>query len=157
MQYTLTVKDYSKLEELISVFREQGNTSAKEGYESGAAQDGHHDEGYQLSLRETALHDRRIRELEEIRNNCKVVEAEEQDKVVKIGNIVFLEYPDGRNIKAILCGYPFGQTVYLSEISISSPIGKAIMGAKKGEIRQVNVGGKKISVTVTEILFPSQA
>jgi transcription elongation GreA/GreB family factor len=159
MSYILTKSDCDKLDQLITEAKDRTNQAALDGYTSGAEQDGHHDECYQLSLRETALHNRRLKELEEIRNQATVINPEEQSERVQLGNIVQLQYEDDRLLEIIICGYSFtsSEKRERQEISIKSPMGRAILGAQIGDTRQMHVKGKTITVKIVDILPPSCA
>jgi transcription elongation factor GreA len=157
--YVFTEREYSQLLRLIAEAKKRTDQAATDGYESGAEQDGHHDESYQLSLRETALHDRRVSELEEIRNTAKVVVPTEQADRVLLGNVVDVEYKGGQRLKVIICGCSLSSTENPSyqEVSIKSPLGRALLGAREGETREFDIGTKRSSVKVLTIYPPSAA
>ncbi|TSC94250.1 MAG: hypothetical protein CEN87_545 [Parcubacteria group bacterium Licking1014_1] len=153
MRYLFTPKRFAELELMIVQLREKADQIATSGFKSGLEQDGHHDEGYQLSLREIAIYDRRANDLEEIRRNVEVVEPLEQNEVVQFGNGVEVVYSNGEKIRYIMEGYVFDSSE--NSISVNSPLGQAIIGAKTGESRSFMVGDKNIVVTVGRIFPPS--
>jgi transcription elongation GreA/GreB family factor len=155
MRYLFTPKRFSELQSLVAELKKAANESAKRGFESGLEQDGHHDEGYQLSLRETAVNDRRVGDLEEVCRNAEITVPVEQSETVRFGNGVEIIYPNGEKLRYILEGYVLDFSK--NYISINSPFGSAIIGAKKGEKRSFSAGGRTITVIVGEIFPPSRA
>lgn len=155
MKYPLTPQRFAQLESMITEAKEKADQAARSGYESGSEQDGHHDEGYQLSLQQTAMLDKRLRDLIEIRRNAEIVTPVEQDQQVQFGNGVELIYPNGEVTRFIMEGYVFGSSE--NRLSIHSPLGRAIIGAKQGDEVSFKVGDRTITVVVGKIFLPSQA
>lgn len=155
MKYLFTRQRLAQLESMITEAKEKADQAARSGYESGAEQDGHHDEGYQLSLQQTAMLDRRLRDLVDIRRNAKIATPVEQDQQVEFGNGVELVYPNGETARFIVEGYVFGSSE--NHLSIYSPLGRAITRAKQGDKVSFKVGDRTITVVVGRIFLPSQA
>jgi len=155
MKYILTPQRLAQLELMIGELKKRADHAARSGFESGSEQDGHHDEGYQLSLRETTLLDTQLRNLVDIRCNAEIVVPVEQDQQVRFGNGVELLYKNGEVSRSIMEGYVFGSAE--NRISIHSPLGRAIIEAKPGDVVSFTVGGRTITVTVRKIFLPSQA
>jgi transcription elongation GreA/GreB family factor len=107
----------------------------------------------------TALLDRRLKELEEIISNVEIITPIEQSDTVQIENGVELQYGDGNIFRFIVVGYAFATANEgdLEEVSVYSPIGKAVLGARSGEKRNLIVGNRHIEVKVTKIYPPSKA
>lgn len=154
----LTPRQHGKLQEIIRRSQQNGHYTAKEGFQSGAEQDGHHDEGYQLSLRETAIHDARTKELQLVLDGAEVVVPEEQSSRVQFGAGLVLKYKDGSLERFILDGYslPGEQDDRTQTLSLSSPLGKLLIGAKVGEERILQLGARKVPVTIEKIVPPSK-
>lgn len=140
------------LTKLIQKNRQTGNSIASEGYLSGAEQDGHHDEGYQHSMREMAIHDEKSRELENALRQVAVITPVEQSEFIQLGNGVEVRYPDGETIFFVLTGYVF-EPVSVDLVSILSPLGRTVIGAKVGEKRNLN----RINVEIKKIFSPKEA
>jgi len=98
---------------------------------------------------------KRLGELENLLVNAQVVDLEEQNEIAGLGTGVILEYEDRNISKFILEG--FSVEVLEGRVSIHSPLGKAILGAKEGEKRIFRVGENKRIVTIKRILPPSLA
>lgn len=155
MKYLFTPQRIAQLESMITEAREKADQAARSGYESSAGQDGHHDEGYQLSLQQTAMLDRRLRDLIDVRRNAEIVIPVEQDQQVQFGNGVELVYSNGNLSRFVVEGYVFGSSK--NSFSLHSPLGRAIVGAKRGDEVSFNVDDRIITVVVKKIFFPSQA
>jgi transcription elongation GreA/GreB family factor len=108
-----------------------------------------------LSLRETAVLDTQLRNLINIRRNAEVVVPVEQDQQVQFGNGVELIYENGEVSRLIVEGYVFVSAE--NRLSIHSPLGQAIIGAKQGDKVSFMVGNRTITVIVNKIILPSQA
>lgn len=154
MKYLFTPQRLAQLESMIAEAKEKADQAARSGYESGSEQDGHHDEGYQLSLQQTAMLDRRLRDLVDVRRNAEIAIPTEQDQQVQFGNGVELIYPNGEVARFIVEGYVFGSSE--NRLSIHSPLGRAITGAKQGDEVSFKAGDRIITVVVEKIFFPSQ-
>lgn len=156
MRFAITSQCLAALEEQITQIRIRGNNTAREGYISGSEQDGHHDEGYQLSLRETSVHDRMLGELVKLRASVYLINPTEQCNTVQIGNGVTLTFGDNSMMKFIVEGRVVGNFTE-RRVSIYSPLGKAIAGAEIGETRSFSVGNQRKEATIREIILPSLA
>lgn len=152
--YTFTPNGFEKLKKLLKEAEEEYKSILTEGYKSGAEQDGHHDEGFQKSLSNAMVQSKRIRELQELNNNAHIVYPENQNEVVKIGNGVSLEYGDGTIKILILEGYLMGDYDE-NVISIYSPLGKAILGSKRGDEKTITLPKSRIKVKITDIILPA--
>ena len=105
--------------------------------------------------REEMMLNKRLSELQNLRYNAQIIEPEEQNEVVRIGNGVVVEYEDGDILEFILDGYVI--TPSKNRVSIHSPLGRILQGARKGEERILYVGKIKRVVKVKEIYSPSVA
>ena len=153
--YFFTPQRFAELESMIAEAKEKADQAARSGHESGAEQDGHHDESYQLSLRQTATLDRLVMDLEEIKCNAEIVIPAEQDHCVQFGNGVELVYSSGEVERFVVEGYIFDFSN--NRLSVHSPLGQAITGKRAGEKAQFNVGGRNVVVVIGRIFLPSQA
>ncbi len=152
----LTKTQYQILLKMIKEAEETHVKSIRSGCESGSEQDGHHDEGFQLGLRESAISNERLRTLLDILNRAVVFKPLEQRKVVKIGNGVIIEHNNQQESRLILVGYAIDMGPQYNLVSAGSPMGKALIGAHVGETREFCVGGKKNTILIKDIILPSQ-
>jgi len=99
---------------------------------------------------------KRVDDLREILDHCVIAEIKEQSSTVQIGNGVVVKYPDGLTRKFVLDGFVFNSPV-VERVSVNSPLGQAILGAKIGETRFFDVNEKTLQITITNIIPPSKA
>ena len=84
----------------------------------------------------------RINELKDMIRNAQTVEESIDKETVRIESVVILSFDDNRNIE-----YKITDSLQADPgknlISYSSPLGSAILGAKRGESREFIAGNKK--------------
>ena len=110
---------------------------------------------HQDSLNQRVI-ERRLIELESIRDMAQIVITEDQNDVLKIGNRAVIDYNGEEEIMIILEGhinYGNNSDIY-APVSIKSPVGRCIQNLKLGETAVMDLGGKKISLLIKEILSP---
>lgn len=149
----LTPDEVAKLKELIREANDQTTGVIRDGYESGASQDGHHDEGYQLSKRQGAVADRRVAELHAILNQAKIVTPLEQNDNVRLGNHVRIRV-GGDERTVTICGYA-GVYPTVGFVSIGSPLGRALLGKAVGDCIEADLPQGRTEIEVLEVLPPS--
>ena len=154
-KYYLTPFGYNQLRILMGKYNERYEEILKDGFASGAEQDGHHDEGFQLSLSASSVQSKRLQELQDIYRNAEIIEPEEQDEIVKIGNAVIIKYPDNTTEKFILDGYLVAYSGD-NRISLQSPIGKILIRSKIGDKKTFTIENKKIEFVIIKIIKPSE-
>lgn len=152
-QYIFTRKGYEALLALMHRTEEMLGKAIKLKSDSGSGQDGWHDEGFKIGAVEETMWSRRLGELEDLCRNARVIDPKEQNEIVDLGTGVIIEYENGSISEFILEG--FAIETLDNRLSIHSPLGDAILGAKKGEKRVFQVGNNKKTVTIKEILPPS--
>ncbi|MDR1713981.1 MAG: transcription elongation factor GreA [Coriobacteriales bacterium] len=135
--YTLeNVKRY-EIGERIKVAREFGDISENAEYED--------------AKNEQAWTESRILEISQILANATVVEAPKRSNKVSIGNIVTVEMADGTERVFTLVGAAEAD-VSQGRISNESPVGAALIGAKKGDTVCVETpNGKQTEFTIVKI------
>ncbi len=151
----ITKREYEELEKAIIETEKKVNRAIKEKADSGSGQDTWHDEGFKQNLVEEAMWRQKLKELKKTRNSLIIIEPEEQDEVAEIGNGVEVEYENGETFKFILEG--LNVSGKMSNLSIYSPLGKAVWRAREEDKVKVNIGHKEHEVIVKNIIFPSKA
>lgn len=154
-EYIFTQKGYEALLKKVRETKELLNQAIRLKSEAGSGQDGWHDEGFKLGVTEETMWDKRLIELQDLCSNAQVIDPKEQNDIVGLGTGVILEYEDGSTFKFILEGYAV--EMLEGRVSIHSPLGRTILGAKEGEKRSFQVGATKKTVMVKKILPPSMA
>lgn len=152
-QYIFTQRGYKLLTELIEKTRKQLSQITNEKAKAGSGQDTWHDEGFKIAVAEEMMWSKRLGELQSLIFNARVTKPKEQNEFVEIGTGIIIEYEDGSTFRFILDGY----LVDITEdyVSIYSPLGKALLGARKGEERKLEKTEK--IVKVKKIFPPSKA
>lgn len=154
-KYSFTQKGYEELEKVIEETKVKLARVIKEKAEAGSGQDTWHDEGFKLGTVEEMMWSKKLGELQKLALNAEIVTPEEQNSLIKIGTGVIVEYEDGAFGKYIIEGYII--KALKGRVSIYSPLGKSLLGAKKGEVRSVKIGNVERTVTIQKILPPSKA
>ncbi len=92
----------------------------------------------------------KIDELKEIIRNAQIIEENINKETVSIGSSVILFFEDGRKLE-----YKITDSIQSNPdknlISYNSPLGSAILGAKRGESREFIAGNKKKKIKILEI------
>lgn len=153
--YIFTRKGYAALLEVIRRTESMLNQAIEMKAEAGSSQDGWHDEGFKLGVVEEMTSSRRLGDLQAICSNARIIDPEEQNETAKLGNGITIEYEDGSSFDFILEGYAIEYSE--NRVSVHSPLGSAIIGAKEGEKKSFKVGDRNIVITVKKILPPSTA
>lgn len=107
---------------------------------------------YDAAKLEQAELEARIKKLEEMMRNAKIIdESELVSGVVNVGNIVVLrEKETGKEVKYQLVGSAEANP-FKAKISNESAVGKAIIGSKLGDFVEVEVPNGKIVYEVIDI------
>lgn len=156
-EYVFTPKGYEVLLKEIEQTEERMNESMRARTEAGAGQDDWHDEGYQRAMVDEEMWAKRLAELQSIRSLANIVEPQEQTERVEIGNGVAVQYDDGTVLKFILEGCVLRGIKGVTFVSIHSPLGKTIIGARQNETRIFQGAKKTRIITIKKILPPSRA
>lgn len=91
----------------------------------------------------------RILELQNQIKNARIIEEGKENDQVALGRKVTLSF-DGEKEEYILVGPSEGNPAE-GKISISSPLGQALMGKKKGESVEVQTGDEKLTYKILNI------
>lgn len=154
MAIVFTKAGYEEIRQLVKRTEKALREASRSKNEAASGQDGWHDEGYKIGVGEEMTWSKRLGELQEMLFGAEIIEPEEQDNCVQIGNGVVIQYSDGSTFEFILEGYWVGSLE--NRVSVYSPIGQVLLGAKKGEKRALK-SDKEGAVTVINILSPSSA
>ncbi|MBI2019255.1 transcription elongation factor GreA [Candidatus Daviesbacteria bacterium] len=104
---------------------------------------------YDAALEEQAMVESRISELENIFKNAKVIESQPSQDFVVIGSTVKIEMDDGIDEFTIVGRVEADPSK--KRISNESPLGQALVGAKKGEEVEVTTPIIRYKCKVLEI------
>jgi transcription elongation factor GreA len=104
---------------------------------------------YSAAKEEVSFIDGRVREIEEILKNVEVVENKTNDDSICIGSKVTVTV-NGSQEKFFLVG-EFEADPLNKKLSITSPIGSALMGKKVGDSVLVNIPAGTVSYKIVAI------
>jgi transcription elongation factor GreA len=104
---------------------------------------------YTAAKEDLGLIEGRIQELEELIKNAEVVTSDVDTEVVQIGNMVIVDR-DGNKETYTIVG-EFEADPMNKKLSNSSPIGKALLGKKKGDVANVKAPAGSMKMKVVEI------
>ena len=104
---------------------------------------------YTAAKEELAFVEGRIKEIEEIERNAEVVSNNTNSSTISLGNQVTVESGGEKEIFRIVG--EFEADPMAKKLSSTSPIGKALIGKKTGEIVEVNAPSGKLTYKVLEI------
>jgi transcription elongation factor GreA len=136
----------SQLESLRTIGRAKVAQYLHEAKESGDVID---NAAYEDAKNEQARLEGRIIELEQLLAKAKLIDHGRKD-VVSLGSVVHLCTSDDREYKYTLVG-AFEANPSAGRISNESPVGKALLGRKAGELVMVSTPGGVKEYTILSI------
>lgn len=146
----LTAEGYLELEtelkELKNIRRPEVIKALKEARALGDLSE---NSDYDAARNEQGLVESRIKELEYKLEHAIIADSSKKD-TVNVGNTVLITYDDGEEEEYKIVG-SLEADPFENKISNESPIGKAIIGHKKGEKVEVSSPNGSFEVVITEI------
>lgn len=137
----------SELEELKNVRRPEVIEALKEARALGDLSE---NAEYDAARNEQAVIENRIKEIEVMLENATIITDVKTDKV-GIGNKVTIEYVDDNEKEEYFIVGSKEADPFANKISNESPIAKAILGFKVGDIRSVDSPNGSYDVKIVEI------
>lgn len=149
-QYNLSQEGYDKLlkelEELKNEKRPHAVTRLSTARSMGDLSE---NSEYTAAKDDLGLIDSRIMEIEQIVQNAHIVEHHAGESTVQIGNKVLVKTDEGEDLYHIVG--EFEADITAGKISESSPIGKALLGAKVGTTVSVEIPAGTVTYKVVKI------
>ena len=146
----LTADGFLALEEELKVLKTEKRPEViKALKEARALGDLSENSDYDAARNEQAQLEARIKELEYKLEHCTIADASKKD-TVNVGSLVTITYDDGESEEYKIVG-SLEADPFENKISNESPIGKAIIGHKKGEVVEVTSPNGNFTVTITSI------
>lgn len=146
----LTEEGYNKLvEELEELNKTKKPQAIDRLTKARAMGDLRENNEYSAAKEDLGLIEGRIQELEELIKNAEVVTSDVDTEVVQIGNTVIVER-DGNKETYTIVG-EFEADPMKKKLSNSSPIGKALLGKKKGDTAEVKAPAGTMKMKIVEI------
>jgi transcription elongation factor GreA len=137
----------SELEDLINKKRPELAQRLRHAVEMGDLSE---NADYTKAKEDQAFLEGRIQELEFILREAIIVEKDEQNDVVKIGNSVLISQNGAAPETFLLVGVKEANPRE-GKISHESPIGKALLGKRRGDTSVVQTPGGKIELNILDI------
>ncbi|KKR47323.1 MAG: Transcription elongation factor GreA [Parcubacteria group bacterium GW2011_GWA2_40_143] len=143
--YYFLEEDFKDLNEKII---ETINILEKIGKEMGesttqSSETWHDNFGFEEAKRQYTIFHERLNELTDIRNRAKIVSADLLGNAVAIGKVVVLKDENTGKVETYKIGsYMIFKRLH-GYVSYSAPLAKIILGAKAGEAKEGEIGGKK--------------
>ena len=136
-----------ELDYLINVRRPENITSIKEARALGDLSE---NADYDAARNEQAELEGRIKKLEKMLENVEIIEKIDTDKV-SIGSTVSIKYVDDDDTDEYKIVGSQEADPFMSKISNESPIAKAILNKKVGDIVEVESPNGVYKIEITEI------
>ena len=137
----------NELNNLINVKRPEIINALKEARALGDLSE---NADYDAARNDQAMVENRIKELEILIENAKIIDEVDTDKVT-IGTNVKLEYVSDGEIETYTIVGSTEADPFENKISNESPIAKAILGLKVGDVASVESPNGKYEVRIVEI------
>jgi transcription elongation factor GreA len=150
-RYEITQEGLDKLkveyEQLISVRRQEVADKIKRAREMGGTEN---NAEYEDAKNEQAFIEGRISSLENIILNAHIIEGPHQPGVVEMGDTVMIQNQDGKMDRYKIVGTTEASPVD-GKISSESPVGKALLGKKKGDKVDVRTPAGIMKLHIIEV------
>lgn len=139
----------AELDELTTVRRAEVAAAIRDAQELGPDQQ---DGQYEDAKNQQAFLEGRISEIERMLENATIIDerAAHRSKDVRIGSTVTVKAKGGKSQKYQLVG-PAEADPSAGRISHQSPVGRALLGKKRGEKVKIQAPGGELEMTVTKV------
>lgn len=105
-----------------------------------------------------ALNAQTAEKLVSVIRDAVVLDYPENEEKVTIGSGLGILFPNGNERTVLLAGHMAGIKEYLAEgvnaVTVKSPIGEALLGAKEGDTVAYRVGARVLEATVNTVSNP---
>ncbi len=149
----LTKEGLKRLEDELQELRTAGRTEVaeaiREAQELGAMET---DGQYEDAKNQQAFLEGRIQEIEKMLEQAELIDerAAQRSQVVQVGSTVSLRTKDNKRQTYKLVG-PAEASPVDGRISHESPVGRALLGKKRGDKVQVSAPGGVVEMTITTV------
>jgi transcription elongation factor GreA len=152
-KFKLTQAGYEQhqkeLEELKGPIREKNLQDLQEARAQGDLSE---NADYDAARDEQARIEARIKEIENILKNSVIINENSRSKTISVGKQVTIKFVDLKTEKTLKIVGPVEANPLNNQISDESPLGKALIGQKKGQTIQYKAEtGKEITVEILEV------
>jgi transcription elongation factor GreA len=139
----------AELEELTTVRRAEVASAIRDAQELGPDQQ---DGQYEDAKNQQAFLEGRISEIERMLEHATLIDerAAHRSKDIRIGSTVTVKTKGGKSQKYQLVG-PAEADPSAGRISHQSPVGRALLGKKRGQKVKIQAPGGELEMTVTSV------
>jgi transcription elongation factor GreA len=137
----------AELQKLVQVKRQEVADKIKRAREMGGTEN---NAEYEDAKNEQSFIEGKILELEANIKQAKLIESPRRTNKVSLGSTVKLKDQDGRPWEYTIVGRAEADPIN-NRISNESPVGKALLGAKVGQVVEVVVPAGLLKLKVTDI------
>jgi len=150
--YKLTEQGYEKLKQELETLKDVDRKRNLEALKEARAQgDLSENADYDAARDEQARIEARIKEIENILKHSEIISSSNNSKVVSIGKTVQIKFSGSMVREYTIVGHLEANPLQ-GKISNESPIGKALIGRRKGSIVTYKAEtGTEITVEITDI------
>ncbi|NWF77360.1 MAG: transcription elongation factor GreA [Chloroflexi bacterium] len=157
VQATLTAQGYAKLEEELADLKSQRSQITEEIKSAAADKDFRENAPLAAARERKARLEGRIKEIESILDQAKIMGEDQDTTRAKFGDTVVLrDLSSGKEFSYTLVN-PREANPAKGKLSVASPLGKAILGKEKGQAIEVVAPAGIFCCRIEDILVPSKA
>lgn len=151
--YKLTEPGYQKLKQELETLKDVDRKQNLEALKEARAQgDLSENADYDAARDEQARIEARIKEIENILKHSEIISSTNNSKTISIGKTVSIRFLNNDAIREFTIVGHLEANPLQGKISNESPIGKALIGRRKGQTIQYKAEtGAEISVEITDI------
>lgn len=106
---------------------------------------------YHAAREEQGFSEDRIREIEHILKNAKIIETVTSDGIVRVGSVVEIKKGKEKSTKQIVIVGGEESDMLNGKISYKSPLGESLVGQRVGDKVKVNTPKGEITYTVVSV------
>lgn len=138
-----------ELEQLKSIERPKASQAIAEARDKGDLSE---NAEYDAAKEAQGMLEMRIAKLEEVYSNARLIDESQLDvsKALVLSNVKIKNQANGMEMKYTLVAESEAD-LKTGKISVSSPIGKGLLGKKVGEIAEISVPNGKLNFEILEI------
>ena len=148
----LSSEAYERLHAELARLTTEGRIDIAQKIESARALGDLSENGdYHAAKEQQGKMEARIRQIQGILQDAKIVETRESDGTVTIGSVVGIEFGPGEDPELYLVGHIEERREGMDVLSPESPLGSQLLGKRAGDEAVYEVKGARLSVKVISV------
>jgi len=148
--YIFTPKCFARFKDSIEVVRGSVKDTLNMKVEGANDGDGWHSETFKLGISKEIMWQTHLQKLLDIKRTARVVHPPDQTNRVALGSGLRV-VRNGEKTKLFIGGFRIDDAPK-THISVQSPLGKVLLGAKIGEERTLKMPNNYISIKILDII-----